>query len=50
MLPSRLPPNILAIVLTASLLLFLAGVIAAKLVSQGTHPIAPTAPFLAHPR
>jgi hypothetical protein len=48
MQPSRLPPQVFAIVLTATLLLFLAGLIAAKMVSQGAHPIAPTAPFLAH--
>jgi hypothetical protein len=50
MQPSRLPPNALAVVLTATLLLFLAGLVAAKLASQGTHPVAPTAPFLPHPR
>jgi ABC-type lipoprotein release transport system permease subunit len=49
MQPSRLPPHVLAIVLTAMLLLFLAGLVAAKEASQGSHPIAPTAPFL-HPQ
>ena len=41
---------VLAIVLTATLLLFLAGLLAAKVASQGTHPVAPSAPFLPHPR
>jgi hypothetical protein len=50
MQPSRLPPHIFAIVLTASLLLFLGGLVAAKIASEGTRPVAPTAPFLAHPR
>jgi hypothetical protein len=50
MQPSRLPPNVLAIVLTATLLLFLAGLVAAKIASEGTRPVAPTAPFLPHPR
>jgi hypothetical protein len=50
MQPSRLPPYLLAIVLTATLLLFLAGLAAAKMTSQGTHPIAPSAPFLPQSR
>jgi hypothetical protein len=50
MQPSRLPPHLLAVVLTATLFLFLAGLVAAKMTSQGTHPVAPTAPFLPHPR
>jgi hypothetical protein len=50
MQPSRLPPNVLALVLTATLLLFLAGLVAAKVSSHGTHPVAPSAPFLPHPR
>jgi hypothetical protein len=50
MQPSRLPPHVFAVVLTATLLLFLAGLVAAKMATQGTHPVAPTAPFLPHPR
>jgi hypothetical protein len=50
MQPSRFPPYVLAIVLTATLLLFLAGLAAAKMTSQGTHPIAPSAPFLPQSR
>jgi hypothetical protein len=50
MQPSRLPPNVLATILTATLLLFLAGLVAAKIATQGAHPVAPTAPFLPHPR
>jgi hypothetical protein len=50
MQPSRLPPNVLAVVLTATLLLFLAGLVAAKMASRGAQPTAPSAPFLPHPR
>jgi hypothetical protein len=48
MQPSRLPPHVIAVVLTATLLLFMAGLVAAKIASEGTHPVAPTAPFLPH--
>jgi hypothetical protein len=50
MQPSRLPRHVLAIVFTATLLLFLAGLIAAKTATDGSHPVAPTAPFLPHAR
>jgi len=50
MQPSKVPPHVLVIVLTATLLLFLAGLIAAKTATNGSHRIAPTAPFLPQPR
>jgi hypothetical protein len=50
MQPFRVPPHVLALVLTATLLLFLAGIIAAKTATHDANPIAPSAPFLPQPR
>lgn len=48
MQPTTLPLRVFAIVLTATLMLFLAGLVAARLASEGTHPTAPAEPFLLH--
>lgn len=41
MQPFRLPPHVLAIILTATLLLFLAGLAVSNFGTRGTHPVAP---------
>jgi hypothetical protein len=38
---SRLPPHVLAIILTATLLLFLAGLAVSNFGARSTHPVAP---------
>jgi hypothetical protein len=41
MQPFRLPPYVLAIILIATLLLFLAGLAVSNVGADGTHPVAP---------
>jgi len=40
----RLPPTVVAMMLTATLLLFLAGLVVSSLLTHGSHPIAPIVP------
>jgi hypothetical protein len=49
MQPFRLPPHVLAIILTATLLLFLAGLAVSSLGTRDSHPVAP-ARLLPHAR
>ena len=44
MQPMRLPPTVVAMILTATLLLFLAGLVVANAVTHGSHPVAPIVP------
>jgi hypothetical protein len=44
MQPMRFPPPVVAMILTATLLLFLAGLVVADIVTHGSHPIAPIIP------
>jgi hypothetical protein len=44
MQPVRFPPSVVAMILTATFLLFLAGLFVASIVTHGSQPIAPIFP------
>jgi hypothetical protein len=49
MQPFRMPPHVAAMVITALLLLFLAGLVFSSLASRRSHPVAPFAPHVDTP-
>jgi hypothetical protein len=49
MQPFRMPPHVAAMVITALLFLFLAGLVFSSLAARGSRPVAPIAPHIDTP-
>jgi len=49
MQPFRMPPHVAALMITALLFLFLAGVVFSSLATRGSRPVAPIAPHIDAP-
>jgi hypothetical protein len=49
MQPFRMPPHVAALMITALLFLFLAGLVFSSLATRGSRPVAPIAPHIDAP-